>query len=197
MKKLLAAALFLLVAASAESSTVKIDLDEHNCMICGETVLCFKGDPLDKIPVEDQPKKVRQLADKSKLLKECKNGYKMHRFVKRGTRNVNAELIAQNMNRIAVIDGGGTLGQKLYGWKCLLCGKEYFSFFGDKLNIKDWDVQPDNIKSVKGMRGIEQCSKRSDSSGYFGHVFKLTQEGPMTSWGFANSRILDNMYYVK
>lgn len=63
------------------------------------------------------------------------------------------------------------------------------------LNLKDWDVQPDNIKSLNGQRGSPQCSKRSE--GYFGHVFKLTEEGPMTSYGFAGSNILDNMYYVK
>lgn len=195
MRKLLCVMLLVFVFAGTACATVKIDLDEHECIICKEIVLCFKGDPLDRIPVEDQPKKVRLLANRDKLMKDCKNGFKMHRFVKKGTRNVNIELIAQNMDRIVVINGGGTLSQKLWGWKCMLCDKRFYSFYGVNLNIRDWDVQPDYIKSLKGMRGIAQCSKRSE--GYFGHVFKLSEEGPMTSWGFASSSILDNMYYVK
>ena len=195
MKKLLAAALLVMAAAGTACAEVKIDLDEHNCIICKETYFCFKGDPLDKIPVEDQPKKVFLLSDRSKNMKNCSNNFKMHRFVKRGTRNVGMVFIASNMDRIVVINGGGTLSQKLYGWKCILCDKKFYSFYGVNLNIKDWDVQPDYIKSLKGQRGIFQCSKRSE--GYFGHVFKLTEEGPMTSYGFAGSSILDYMYYVK
>ena len=195
MKKYAAVVLFVLAFAGMACAEVKIDLDQHDCMICKDTFLCFKGDPLDRIPVEDQPKKVRLLSDRSKPMQDCKNGFKMHRFVKKGTRNVSMEFIAKNLNRIVVIDGGGTLSQKLYGWKCLLCDKKFYSFHGVNLNIKDWDVQPDHIKSLKGERGIQQCSKRSE--GYFGHVFKLTEEGPMTSYGFAGSNILDYMYYVK
>ena len=118
----------------------------------------------------------------------------MHRYVKNGTRTVSVEFIAQNLNRILVINGGGSLSQKVLTWKCLLCGKEFCSFAGFNLNIKDWDVQPDHLKSLKGMSGIAQCSKRSE--GYFGHVFKLTKEGPMNSYEFAGS-MLDKMYYVK
>ena len=195
MKKYAAIILLVLAFAGIACAEVKIDLDEHECIICKEMVLCFKGDPLDRIPVEDQPKKVRLLANRDKPIKDCKNGFKMHRFVKKGTRNVSMELIAQNMDRIVVINGGGALSQKLYGWKCILCDKRFYSFYGVNLNIKDWDVQPDHIKSLKGQRGIPQCSKRSE--GYFGHVFKLTEEGPMTSYGFAGSNILDNIYYVK
>lgn len=195
MKKLLAVTLLMLAAAGAAHAEMKIDLDEHQCLICKESFFCFKGDPLDKLKVEEQPKKVFLLSDRSKNMKDCNNGFKMHRFVKIGTRNVGMVFIASNMNRIVVINGGGTLSQKLYGWKCMLCDKKFYSFYGVNLNIKDWDVQPDNIKSLKGQRGIPQCSKRSE--GYFGHVFKLTEEGPITSYGFAGSSILDNMYYVK
>ena len=195
MKKLLCAVLLLFVLAGTAGADVKIDLDNYQCVICKETFLTFKGDPLDKMPVEEQPKKVFLLSDRSKNPKNCANNFKMHRYVKTGTRNVNIELIAQNMDRILVINGGGSLSQKLWGWKCMLCDKRFYSFYGVNLNIRDWDVQPDHIKSLKGQRGIPQCSKRSE--GYFGHVFKLSEEGPMNSWGFANSSILDYMYYVK
>ena len=128
-------------------------------------------------------------------MKDCLNGFKMHRFVKRGTRNVGMEFVKSNMDKIVVIDGGGTLSQKLCGWKCMLCEKKIYAFYGINPNIKDWDVQPDHIKALKGGNGIPQCPKRSD--GYFGHVFKLAEEGPITSYGFSKSNILDYTYYVK
>ena len=195
MKKYAAVALLVLAFAGMACAEVKIDLDQHDCFICKETFLCFKGDPLDRIPVEDQPKKVYLLSDRSKHMKDCKNGFKMHRFVKKGTRNVSMDFIKSNMDRIVVIDGGGALSQKLLGWQCMLCGKKFYSFYGVNLNIRDWDVQPDHIKALKGGNGIQQCSKRSE--GYFGHVFKLVEEGPITSYGFAKSNILDYMYYVR
>ena len=195
MKKYFAALVLVLALSGAAFAEVKIDLDQHDCLICKETFFCFKGDPLDRIPVEDQPKKVYMLSDRSKHMKDCKNNFKMHRFVKIGTRNVGMDFIRSNMNKIVVIDGGGTLNQKLYGWQCMLCGKKFYSFYGINLNIRDWDVQPDHIKALKNGNGIQQCSKRS--YGYFGHVFKLTEEGPITSYGFAKSNILDNVYYVR
>ncbi|MBQ7155561.1 MAG: hypothetical protein IJR85_08430 [Synergistaceae bacterium] len=194
MKKLLGVALLVLLLAGIAGAEVKIDLDNYQCVICKDTFLTFKGDPLEKLKVEEQPGKVFLLSDRGKNPKNCANNFKMHRYVKTGTRNVSMELIAQNMDRILVIKGGGSLSQKVLTWKCLLCGKEFCSFDGFKLNIKDWDIQPDFIKSLKGMKGIPQCSARSQ--GYFGHVFKLSKEGPINSYDFAGS-MLNQMYYVK
>ena len=195
MKKLLIAALFVLLAVCAAYADFKVDLDEFKCITCQESFFCFKGDNLDKVEVFDQPKKLRLLSDRNKTIKNCKNGYAMHSLNKKGSGSATMEFITRNMDKIIVVNGGSTLNQKLRGWECMLCGKEFYSFYGMNLNIRDWDVQPDYIKSLKGGRGIPQCPKKSD--GYFGHVFKLKQEGQMTSWGFASSKILDNMYYVK
>ena len=195
MRKLLCVMVFIGVLAGIAGAEMKIDLDNYQCMVCKDTFLTFKGDPLEKVKVEEQPKRVYLLSDRSKNPKDCANNFKMHRYVKNGTRNVGISFLSQNMDRILVINGGGALGMKLLRWKCMLCGKTYYSFGGVNLNIKDWDVQPDNIKCLKGMSGIPQCSARS--KGYFGHVFKLEQEGPLSSYDFAKSEIRDNTYYVK
>ena len=195
MKKLLCVVLLLFVLAGTAGAEVKIDLDNYQCVICKDTFLTFKGDPLEKLKVEEQPGKVFLLSDRSKNPKNCANNFKMHRYVKTGTRNVSMELVSQNMDRILVINGGGALSMKLLKWQCMLCGKTFYSFGGVNLNIKDWDVQPDYIKCLKGMKGIAQCSARS--KGYFGHVFKLVQEGPLSSYDFAKSDIRDNTYYLK
>ena len=195
MKKLLCVVLLLFVLAGTAGAEVKIDLDNYQCVICKDTFLTFKGDPLEKVKVEEQPSRVYLLSDRSKHPHDCANNFKMHRYVKNGTRNVSMEFLSQNMDRVLVINGGGALSQKILRWKCLLCGKTFYSFYGVNLNIRDWDVQPDHIKCLKGMRGIDQCSGRS--KGYYGHVFKLEQEGPLNSYDFAKSEIRDSVYYVK
>ena len=196
MKKLLCVMLLVFACAGIACAEVKIELDNYQCVLCNKTFLAFKGDPVDYVKMEDQLSRIFLLSDRSKHVEErCVNGSTIHAYKKNGTRNVNIELIAQNMNRIIVVKGGGALGQKLLKWKCLLCDKEFYGFGGINMNIRDWGAQPDHIKSLKGMRGIDQCSGRS--KGYYGHVFKLVDEGPMNSYDFANSSILDKMYYVR
>ena len=195
MKKLIAM-VFVLVLAGSACAEVKIDLDNYQCVLCNETFLAFKGDPVDYVKMEEQASRIFLLSDRNKHVeKRCVNGSTLHAYKKTGTRNVNIDLIAQNMNRILVVKGGGALSQKLLGWKCILCDKEFYGFAGINMNIRDWGAQPDHIKSLKGMRGIDQCSGRS--KGYYGHVFKVTSEGPMTSYDFAGSAIMDKMYYVR
>ncbi|MBR0034184.1 MAG: hypothetical protein IJP54_00775, partial [Synergistaceae bacterium] len=152
MKKYFAALVLVLALSGAAFAEVKIDLDQHDCLICKETFFCFKGDPLDRIPVEDQPKKVYMLSDRSKHMKDCKNNFKMHRFVKIGTRNVGMDFIRSNMNKIVVIDGGGTLNQKLYGWQCMLCGKKFYSFYG--INLKKMSQ---SLRIIKGSAKIRKA----------------------------------------
>ena len=195
MKKLLAASLFVLLAACSACAEFKVNMDEYKCVTCQSSFFCFRGDDLDKVEVFNQPKKFHPLSDRSKTIKNCKNGYPMHSLVKSGSGTANMDFISKNMDKIIVIYEGRTLNQKLRRWECMLCGKEFFSFYDVQLNIREWYAQADFIKSVKGQRGIPQCPKRSE--GYFGHVFKLKEEGQMTSWAFASSRILDNIYYVK
>lgn len=195
MRKILAVLTLVLAMTGIACADVKIDLDRYECQICHETFFVFKGDPIEKLSLLDQSKKVYRLADKSKHLKPCKDNLPAHSLKKIGTSNVTPYFISANIDKIAVIDGGGSLNQKLVKWKCLLCDKTFYSLGGYNLNIKDWDLQPDRIISFKGGRGIPKCSKISD--GYFGHVFKITEEGSMTSYKFADSSILDNVYYVK
>ena len=195
MRKILAVLTLVLAMTGIACADLKFDLDRFECQLCRETVFTFKGDPLERLSLVDQSKKVYLLSDKSKHLKPCKDNLPAHSFKKLGTNSVKPEFISQNMNHIAVIDGGGSLSQKLVKWKCLLCDKTFYSLGGYNLNIKDWDVQPDHIIAFKGMRPIQKCSKISD--GYFGHVFKLTEEGSMNSYSFANSSVLDNVYYLK
>ena len=195
MRKILAVLIFVLIAACSASAEVKIDLDRFECQLCHETFFTFKGDALERLSLVDQSKKVYLLSNKSKHLKPCKDNLPAHSLKKLGTNNVYPEFIAQNMDRIAVIDGGGSLNQKLIKWKCMLCDKTFYSLGGFNLNIKDWDLQPEHIISYKGRRGITKCSKISE--GYFGHVFKIAEEGSMTSYKFADSSILDNVYYLK
>ena len=196
MKKLFCAVLGVIALAGTAGADVKIDLDNYQCVLCNETFLAFKGDPVDYVKLEDQASRIFLLSDRSKhVQKRCVNGSTLHAYKKTGTRNVNIELIAQNMDRIIVVKSGGSLSQKLLHWKCMLCDKEFYGFSGINMNIRDWGAQPDHIKSLKGMRGIDQCSGRS--KGYYGHVFKVLDEGPITSYDFAGSSILDKMYFVK
>lgn len=195
MKKFFAVLSFVLIMAGTACADLQFELDRFECSLCHETFFTFKGDPLDRLSLLEQSKKVYLLSDKSKHLKTCKDNLPAHPFKKLGTNKVKPEFISSNMDRIAVIDGGGSLSQKLIKWKCLLCDKTFYSLGGYNLNIKDWDVQPDHIIAFKGSRAIQKCPKISE--GYFGHVFKLVEEGSMYSYNFANSSIRDNTYYVK
>ena len=77
MRKVLCVMAFMAVLAGTAGAEVKIDLDNYQCVICKETFLTFKGDPLEKIPVEEQPKKVFLLLDRSKNPKNCANNFKI------------------------------------------------------------------------------------------------------------------------
>lgn len=196
MKKCVAAVLLVLVLAGMACAGTTVDLDEYHCRVCGMIILCFKGD-ISRVRIDEQPNKLRMLSDRGRRLKDCSNGVKMHRFMKSGEKSVSPNFISRNISSFVVVDGGSTLNQKLREWKCLLCDKKFYSLYdgGANLNIKEWYDQPSHIKSVKTGSGIPQCSKRS--LGYFGHVFKLEREGTFTSYAFASSSILDNLYYVQ
>ena len=64
MKKLLCVMLFVLVLAGIAGAEVKFELDNYQCVICKDTFLTFKGDPLEKVAVEEQPRKVFLLSNR-------------------------------------------------------------------------------------------------------------------------------------
>lgn len=196
MKKVFSAALLLVILSILSScayAAPTISVNEYECLVCDKTFYSFRGDELDKkdfLNDKKQYETVFQLYDPGRHLDQCKNGWKTHKFDRKGTKSVAPSFIVQNMPKFVSTKSGSTTNATLWTWECLVCKKTFYSF-GDNLNIKSWHEQPSNIYNLKNNRPIAKCNDQY----ILGHVFKLKSMTSVSSAKIAS--VLNDLYYVK
>ena len=180
-----------------------IPITTYKCLVCEKKFYAFQGDDLDTEELNDpdiQPKRVFTLADRGKNFPDC-GSFKAHVFEQQETMGRPMSQIAKNAARIAVIRGGKPLtGITITEWRCLFgiygCGCKWpvYTLNDDRLNIKDWDIQPDKLIAMKGDRRIPKCNEK----GAYGHAFipaGMLRPKPVSSEQIGT--VLYDLFYVK
>ena len=205
MKKLCALTVFVLLALMElrAFADAMIPITTYKCLVCEKKFYAFQGDDLDTEELNDpdiQPKRVFTLADRGKNFPDC-GSFKAHVFEQQETMLRPMSQIAHNAARIAVIRGGKNLtGITITEWFCMLapwgCGCKWpvYTLNDERLNIKDWEQQPDKIVAIKGDRKIPKCQSKWG----YGHAFipkGMLKPKPVTSEQIAT--VAYDLFYVK
>ena len=198
MKKL--SALFIMLALTGTAwADIKCEMVQYKCMDCGKEFMAFKGDTsLDgsqnknMLDPRYQLSHVYQLGNKDNNFPDCSSHSKAHRFKNRGERSQNISMLTYYLNSIAAVKDGGSLNIKLQEWKCVLCGRNYYTLGNEELNIRDWEKQQEFIFNLNG-KAIPECPKKGKH--LYGHVFEPTNSSSGHSYDIAKN--LSKIYWVK
>ena len=206
MKKIILCIMILASCSVSAYANVKLPMVQYKCEDCGDYFYAFKGDDLESLEFtvpSNQWNRLFRLSNREAHLDPCK-GKLTHNFKYKDATDVPMSEISRNASLIVVVKNGKKLqGIKFSSWWCLYEGCNsiaiIYSMNEENLMIRDWEQQPDMLRSLKGAKGIPKCDAKDVwGNTVWGHAFFFdsgTKDHEITSHEIAE--MAEDIYYVK
>ncbi|MCL2768300.1 MAG: hypothetical protein FWE49_06215 [Synergistaceae bacterium] len=195
----------------ASSTAVAIPITQWQCWSCNMIVFTFDPDSVNAQANRDfkdgkyQQKNWVYLSENGKAIAKCKNVDGGHIFDKTRSGNMNSDDIKKYLAQFIALKNGPTLkDNKLTKWKCAICKKEGYCFYGDTMDqyYKPEPVPWEAAKVVnfKNNSKLQNCNGGTLIVGtlrlpMIRHIFLHAGDISVTSLQLSSH--LANVWYVK